>query len=119
PAEVEGHAPVEADDISAGRRHDLEQVPRTGPKVDRWGRDAAENALRIGRDELLIVLNGKRAHPTVEELNHIRTGLHLRADVAKERLTEPLHELMPDLGRPVHAALRLHELARRPALDQV
>src|SRR5919109_948941 len=87
--EVPLHAPVVADHVSAGRGHRLQQVRRARPEVDRGRGDAAENPLRIGRDELLIVVDAECADPAVEELDRVGAGLDLRADVAEERLAQP------------------------------
>ncbi len=119
PAAVDGHPPVEADHVAAHRLHLAEQVRRPGPEVDRRHVDRLEHARRVGRDELAVVGDRERAGPGVEELDRIGAGLDARAHVERERVGELLHQRVPDLRLPVHARLRLHEVARRLALDQV
>src|SRR4029453_11690937 len=95
PPEPDAH--VGADHAPAGGGHRLQQMCRTGAEVDRRNGQAAEDPLGVRRDELLVVVDRERTDPAVEELDYVGAGLRLGADVAKERLAEPLHQLVPRL----------------------
>src|SRR5215216_7721407 len=81
--------------------------------------DGLENPLRVWGDELEVVVTGESADPGVEHLDDICARSHLRPQIADECLGQLLAEPVPDLGRAVHAALALGELARRPSFDEV
>src|SRR5215211_4373003 len=53
------------------------------------------------------------------ELDDVRAGVHLRAEVGAERVGEPPGQLVPDVGRPVHQLLDPAKISARPALDEI
>ena len=119
PAPVERDPPVEPDHVAARVAHLLEQRRRAGAEVDRRAVDRGEDARRVRLHELLVVRRRERADPRVEELDHVRAGAHLAADVARERVGELLHQRVPRRRLGVHHPLHVQELAARLALDQV
>src|SRR5262245_8001851 len=56
PPTIERNAPVEADDVAAGCRHVREKRRRASAEVDRRHSQRREDARRIRRDELDVVL---------------------------------------------------------------
>ena len=87
--------------------------------MDRRNLDRGEDPRRIGRDELLVVGPRERADPGVEELDDVGAGRDLARRYRDRSLGQLLHEPVPDLGRAVHAALGLHEVAGRLPLDEI
>src|SRR5688500_18065025 len=78
PGAVERLAMVDADDISAGDRHRLQQTGRTGAEVDgRCSADLRENARHVRLDVAHVVGGAERADPGVEELDHVHAGVDL------------------------------------------
>ncbi len=122
PALGQGDPPVEADHVPAGRRLEAEDPARPDAEVDRRDadvREALEQAAHPGLDAALVVERAEAADPGVEHLDGLRTGRDLGPQVAQRRLDEVVEEPRPGLGLLVHQPLRRHELARRPALDEV
>ena len=85
-----------ADHIASCARERAEQILRhAGAEVNRRNVGRVEDACGVRRDELVVVGGRERADPRVEELDHIGTGLCLRAHVTRELLREQLEERVP------------------------
>ena len=119
PPHVERDPPVEADHVAARGGHLLEQRRRPRAEVDRRDVDGGEDTRRIRGDVLAVVAGRERAHPRVEQLDHVGAGARLRGDVAGEHVGEPLEQRVPDRRLRQHQLLCDRELTARLALDQV
>ena len=99
--------------------HLVEQRRSPGPEVDRRHVDRFEDARAVRRDELAVVRGREHADPRVEELDHVRSCVHLLAHVAREAVRERRHQPVPRMRLAVHERLHLREVAARLAFDQI
>ena len=86
PMLVERQPPVEADDVPAGLGEVGEDRGRPMPK---WmsgtpGRPAVEDRARVRQRELAVVAAAERADPRVEDLDGLRAGFDLRAQIVAD-----------------------------------
>ena len=98
PAFIEGLPPVEADHIGAGRGHFAQQARGLHAKVDHRHAhllNRAHQALGGLEGVLAIVGEAERADPTVEDLNHIRAGLNLKAAILFENVDDLVEQTAP------------------------
>src|SRR5438132_3844239 len=75
PAFVEGHPPIQADQIGTGARYRLQQCGGASPEVDardaQW-LDRGKDGAGVRGNPGLVVVGGQRADPAVEQLNSAR-----------------------------------------------
>ena len=110
-------SPSTSPPVAASEREQRRRGARA--EMDRRHVHRREDARRIRRDELGVVRRRERADPGVEQLDRVGAGRRLRGDVPGELLRQPFHQRVPDLRLAVHQRLRAHEVAARPALDEV
>src|SRR5487761_1100465 len=66
PADVKGYAPVERDDVGAGRRDRLQKTRRVGAEMDKGNFERSErfeDRTGVGKDASLVVLDCQSADP--------------------------------------------------------
>ncbi len=80
---------------------------------------AARIAALHGDDVLTVDPRRERAHPRVEELDHVGAGAHLGRHVRGEGLGQLREEGVPRLGLGEHQRLGSRQLAARAPLDQI
>ena len=122
PRHVEGHAPVHADHIRAGRGHQAEQLARAHSEEN--GRDAEvgdpfEDRPRGGQHEAAVLVGGEPPGPAVEELDGLDAGLYLGPQEGHRQGGQAIHQPGPEGGVAVHERLHLGEGPGGAALDQV
>ena len=122
PGDVDGEAPVDADDVAAGRGQVRENRGRPGAEMN--GRDVGRfqgredlGGMRAG--ELAVVLGRERPDPRVEDLDGLGARFDLRHDEGADHLGQAVAQPVPRLGVAVHQRLGPGEVARGPALDGV
>ena len=119
---VERDAPVDADDVGAGRAHRPRAVRRCPtPKWMRGTRagERFEHRPAVRQHELGVVGERQRAGPGVEELDRGRAGGDLHPQELARDHGQPAEQGVPEIGSAVHERLGLRMVARRAALDQV
>ena len=122
PRLVEALTPVDADHVAAGFHEIGKNRGRADAEVDERhaGRgQPVEDAPRVRQHELAIVRAPERAGPRIENLQRLRPGFDLRAQVGRHRLGEELAEPVPRGGLRVHERLGAEVVLRRSAFDRV
>ena len=122
PRVVQPDPPVHADEVRPGGCDLLEHPADAGAEVDRGNTGLAhgvEDAPVVGQHVGLVCGRSQVADPRVEQLQHLRPGLHLRVQVADRHLGQGLHELRPQRGLAVHEGLRPATILAGLALDHV
>ena len=76
-------------------------------------------ALRSLEGVLAIIGQPQRTYPTVEDLNHIRAGRHLKAAILRQHHHDLVQKAAPRIGVRVHHPLGVNVVARAAALDHV
>ncbi len=122
PAPVEGDAPVEADDFSSGFIHRGKQRGAIGAKVNNRCAgflQTLHQAADVGQNVAAIIFHAEAADPTVENLDDIGSGTHLRGGIFGGNVNQLAHQLIPVSGRVVHHFLGVEIMTRAAAFDHI
>jgi len=122
PAFVEGLPPVEADDIGTGGSHGAEEAGGFDAEVNHWDAESlhgAHEALGSFKRVLVVVGEGERTDPAVEDLDDIGAGLYLKAAILNEDGDQLVEQRVPRKRIVVHHLLGEDVIARTAALDHV
>ena len=101
PALGQRDPPVEADDVAARGRLEVEDPAGPHAEVGRRDaerRDPLEQAAHPRPQPALVVERREAAHPGVEHLDGLRAGGHLGAEVRDRRVHEAVQQRGPGLG---------------------
>src|SRR5216683_573525 len=122
PAFVQRNAPVEPNHLGSGFFHRRKKSGAIRTEINDW-RSAALQALhQMGnmREHIAtVIVHAQTADPTIEDLNHVRTGAHLLSSVFGDYADQLSHQLIPVRGRVVHHLLGMDIVPRSAAFDHV
>ncbi len=122
PGLVERRAPVGADHVAARFAQLVEDRSGADAEMNRRDacrRDAIEDFFRVRQDEFAVVSGVERAHPRVEHLDAVDSGLDLCHQVVADDVRDQIAEAMPRGGVAVHQRLGVREVVRVAAFDRV
>src|SRR5260370_7115648 len=108
PGIVEVHAPVDADNVSASLRHQLQQTGCARAKMNGGCTglfDRLEDALCVWLHKALVCAGAERSNPAIKYLHNIDTRLYLRNKGACNYLGQLVHQTIPPPPLPVHHRL--------------
>ena len=123
PGDVERHAPVDADDVAAGRGEVGQDRRRAGAEMNRRHAGRLQGGEDLGGVRAARTRGSRR--PTARRPTSRKSGSPgrpLRPARRRTSLTtcgQPVAQPVPRLGVAVHQRLGAGEVARRPALDGV
>ena len=80
---------------------------------------APRRCARVRQRELAVVGAARGAGPRIEDLDRLRAGFDLRAQVVGDHVGEAIAEPVPRRGLRVHERLGPRVAGRRPAFDRV
>ncbi len=120
PRLIEMDAPVDPDHVPARFPHLAKH--RRGARAKMNHRNAfslqsLKNQLDVRQDIFGIIADRETAHPTIEQLNRLRTGLDLPTEIAGDDPRKLVHELMPGFRLAIHQLFGKEIIARTSALD--
>src|SRR5580658_547771 len=118
PALVERLPPVEADYVSACRRHIGEQTRGFNAEVNYGHAHLLHGSDEpLGRLEDIFAIVGQRegADPTVEDLDHVCAAQHLKAAILFEHFDELFDQHAPRKRIAIHELLGVDVIARAAA----
>src|SRR6266545_3243501 len=122
PRRVEGNAPVDADDVTAGRREILEKRRGAGAEVNQRHLRFPRERQRFPAMRLhirAVVVGRQTADPAVEQLQCLRAGARLGGEELANDVGEFAQQQVPGVWCLVHEGLGLRKRAARAALDRV
>ncbi len=117
---VEGHPPVDADDVGPGLAHVVQQLAGADAEVDpRDVGDTRQHPGAVRGDAGAVLRRGQRADPGVEQLHGTGPGVDLHPQERQGDVGQPVQQGVPQLGVAVHQRLGLRVVLARPAFHQV
>ncbi len=109
------HTPIHADDIAARRFDERQHAAGVGAEMNQrhtgfFG--AGDGFSAVGQHIFPVIGGRQRAHPTVEELQHLRARFSLCEKVFAHQCGKFVQQRMPRGGVAVHQAFGANEIAR-------